>query len=195
MRKKDEKILKVYNFIESYISDNGFAPSVREICSACAIKSTASVYCYIEELVEKGLITKANSKNRAINSAKAKCSFKTVPIVGVVTAGQPILAVENIEGYYPLPDEYGQDVFMLSVKGDSMVEAGIFNGDKIIVRKQSTANNGDIVVAFWDDGATVKRFYKKDTHFVLHPENSAMDDIIVENVDVLGKVVGLMRKM
>ena len=195
MSKKQEKIRLVYEYIEAYVQDNGFPPSVREICIACNIKSTASVYDYIENLVANGLLSKSTSKKRAITSNKSKCNYKAVPVIGTVTAGQPILAYENIEGYYPLPDDFGTDIFMLSVIGNSMIDAGIFNGDKIIVKKQSTAENGDIVVAFFEDKATIKRFYKKDDYVVLHPENCTMQDIILPSINILGKVVGLVRKI
>jgi len=195
MKKKEAKIKQVYEYIDSYTQDNGFPPSVREICTACNVKSTASVYDYINILVEQGLLSKGDSKKRAITSVKGKVNYRSVPVVGTVTAGQPILAYENIEGYYPLPDEFGQDVFMLSVIGSSMIDAGIYSGDKIIVKRQTTAENGDIVVAFFEDKSTVKRFYKKEDHVILHPENTSMHDIILPDVEILGKVIGLVRKM
>lgn len=194
MKKRDEKINAVYNYIRSFITDNGYPPSVREICSALGIRSTASAQEYIDKLVDDGLVVKSENKKRSIN-LRAKCGYVAAPLIGKVTAGEPILAVENLEGYYPLPAEFGSEVFMLSVEGESMIEAGIMDGDKIIVRQQQTANNGDIVVAYFDEKATVKRFYKKEDHFILHPENSAMSDIIVNEVSVLGKVVGLIRKI
>ena len=145
---------------------------------------------------EKGLIVKKDNKNRSL-SLPNDTSFLKVPLIGTVTAGEPILAVENLEGYYPIPSEFATDteLFMLKIKGSSMIEAGIFDGDKIIVKKQNSASNGDIVVAFYNDSATCKRFYKKDNKIILHPENSSMEDIILDNVTILGKVQGLIRKM
>ena len=194
VKKRDEKIAAVYNFTEKYIEDNGFPPSVREIGRACGIKSTASVYDYIDALVKSGLLTKAESKKRTLNTAKKKCGYTLAPVIGKVTAGAPILAVENFEGYYPLSDEFGEDAFILSVAGTSMIGAGILNGDKIIVRRQSYCENGDIAVAMYDDSATVKTFYKKNGKIILHPENPAMDDIVLDDVVILGKVIGLIRK-
>ncbi|MBO7187582.1 MAG: transcriptional repressor LexA [Clostridia bacterium] len=195
MKKIDEKIQKVYEYIEQFLTDNGYPPSVREIQTKLSIKSTATVYDYIERLKMRGLLTKSPTKNRAIGLAKRIDKFDAVPIVGTVTAGQPILAIENIEGYCPLPDEFSSDDrFMLKVIGDSMINAGIYNGDKIIVKKQSVADDGDIIVALIDDSATVKRFYKKNGKVVLHPENDTMSDMIFDDIIVLGKVEGLIRK-
>ncbi len=189
----EEKAKAVYEFIRSYTEENDFPPSIREICNACSIKSTATTYMYIERLVRDGLLYKQNTKKRAIRLAKPKCRFVSAPILGQITAGAPILAVENFDGYFPLPAEFGQDVFMLTVQGTSMINAGIHDGDKIVVRAQDTAENGDIVAALDEDKATVKRFYKRDGHFVLHPENPEYEDIILDNVEILGKVIGLVR--
>ncbi len=194
MKRKEEKIASVLNYIQDYAQENGYPPSLREICNACGIKSTASAHDYVEKLVDDGLLSKVDSKKRSLTPVK-KCTYNAAPMIGKITAGTPILAVENLEGYYPLPEEFGQDVFMLRVEGSSMIDAGIHNGDKIIVRKQSDAQNGDIVAAMYDDCATVKRFYKRDGHVVLHPENPTMSDIILPDVTILGKVVGLMRKL
>ena len=166
---------------------------MREICAKLNIKSTASAYYYIEKLTDSGLLSKSPNKNRAVSFKKN--SSVNVPLIGTVTAGQPIFAYENYEDYYSFPSGYfnGTDLFMLNVQGSSMIEADIHDGDKIVVRKQNTAENGDIVVALIEDSATVKRFYKKDGYYVLHPENETMADIIVEEVAILGKVIGLVR--
>ncbi len=193
----DKKLDLVYNYIDKYVSTNGFSPSVREICKDCNIKSTATAYYYLEKLQARGLITKQSSKNRTVGvSRKNSADYLSIPVIGEVTAGTPILAVENFEEYCAVPTEFktDEDLFMLHVRGTSMIEAGIFDGDKIIVKKQSTAKNGDIVVAFFDDAATVKRFYKYPDKIVLHPENSTMSDIVLPDVDILGVVTGLIRK-
>ena len=197
MSKVEEKVKKVLKFTTEYISENGFPPSVREICEACGIKSTATCHYYLKKLEESGEITVKGNKKRAImvNGASKTPSIQ-VPVIGTVTAGTPIFAHENLEEYLPLPTEFGDEdeLFMLKVKGDSMIEAGIFDGDKVIVKKQNSCNNGDIAIAYFDECATVKRFFKKDDHIVLHPENSTMSDIILPDVTILGIVVGLMRK-
>ena len=196
MSKIDEKLNKLYEYLNEYHSLNGYPPTVREICNALQIKSTATAQYYIEKLNDRGLIKKDGDKKRTLTiNGKGIKSFE-VPLIGTVTAGTPILAVENFEDYYPLPIDFKSDVptFMLTVKGDSMINAGIYNGDKIIVKKQETANNGEIVVALIDDSATVKRFYKEKGKIILHPENDTMSDIIVEDAVILGVVVGLTRK-
>lgn len=195
MKKVDENVNKVYEYVKKYFEENSYPPSVREICTHVGIKSTATAYSYLEKLKKNGLITKTPDKKRAFSLTK-KQTFSSVPLVGTVTAGTPILAVENIENYIPLPPEFSnsEDLFILRVQGDSMIEAGIFNGDKIIVKKQNTADNGDIVVALLDDSSTVKRFYKKNSKIILHPENQTMCDIILDDVAILGKVIGLYRK-
>lgn len=193
----DEKLKKVLNYIISYTEENGFPPSVREIGAELSIKSTASTYYYIEKLKQNGLLKKTKSKNRAIEVIdKNKVNYKSVPLIGNVTAGIPILANENIEEYIPLPSNMfkSNDLFMLSVIGDSMMEAGIFNGDIIIVNKQNYADNGDIVVALIENEATVKRFFKEKDYFILHPENKSYNDIIVKELEILGVVTGLLRK-
>ncbi len=197
MRNLDEKLNRVYEFVESYITENGFPPSVREISSQLGIKSTATVYSYLNRLEAMGKIEKTGLKKRALSLTEKPLTVKRIPLVGTVTAGQPILAVENLEGYYPLlPDFPGadEDYFMLRVSGDSMIEAGIFDGDKIIVKKQNTADNGEIVVALIEESATVKRFFKRDHKIILHPENSALSDIVLDDVMILGTVEGLVRK-
>lgn len=184
----------VFNYIQQFISENGFSPCVREVCSACNIKSTATVFNIINRLKERGLLEKSDVKRRAISLTNKSVS---VPIVGNVAAGEPIFATESYEGYVSLPENFfsGDDLFMLNVQGNSMIKIGMYNGDKVVVRKQNTADNGDIVVALVDDSATVKRFYKRDGKFILHPENDDMEDFIFDNVEVLGKVVGLIRNM
>ncbi len=197
MKKIDERIEKVYKFTSEYIQNNGFPPSMREICEKLNIKSTATAYSYIEKLKSKGLIDKLPQKKRAYTLSH-NCDFKTVPLVGTIRAGSPIFAVENIEGYYPLPQEFSKNgnEFALRVKGDSMINAGIYENDIIIVNQQNTANNGQIVVALLEDCATVKRFFKKNKKIILHPENDNMEDMIFnESVVILGVVKGLFRKI
>ena len=196
MKYMEGKLERVYRFVEHYIAENGFPPSVREICEQVGIKSTATAYSYLNRLKDMGRIDKTDSKKRAL-SLTDKTALKRIPLVGTVTAGTPILAVENLEGYYPLlPDFPGsdEDYFMLRVFGDSMIEAGIYDGDKIIVKRQNTADNGEIVVALIEDSATVKRFFKRENKIILHPENSALSDIILNDVVILGIVEGLIRK-
>lgn len=189
---KQSDLNKVMRFIEEFVEDNGYFPSVREICLKMNFKSTATAHNYLKRLQDAGMIQKTDNKKRAV---KLSGDQRRIPLLGTVTAGATILAYENYEDYYSLPvgEFKGDQLFMLRVQGDSMIEAGIFNGDKIIVRQQPVAENGEIVVALIDDSATVKRFYKKDGYFILHPENQALSDIIVENVDILGKVIGLIR--
>ena len=190
-----EKLVKVMDYIRRFIDENGYTPSVREIAIECEIKSTATVHSYLEKLQDKGYLNKVTNKKRAVSFGKG--ATVNIPLVGTVTAGQPIFAYENYEDYYTFPaSEFkGEELFMLRVQGSSMIEAGIKDGDKIIVRKQTTADNGDIVVALVDDSATVKRFFRRKGQFVLHPENTAYSDMVFEPVElqVLGKVIGLMR--
>ncbi len=195
MGKIEIKLDQVYQFIKKYQAENGYPPSVREICTALSIKSTATAQYYLDKLAERGLVTKNANKNRAISICET-CEYVSVPIIGTVTAGTPILAVENLDGYFPLPLEFAteDECFMLCVKGDSMIEAGIFHGDKIICKKTPSADNGDIVVALVEDSATVKRFFRKNGKFILHPENCTLSDIVLDNVEILGKVTGLVRK-
>lgn len=191
------KLDAVLQFINRYTDENGFPPTVRDICAELQIKSTATAYDYVNRLKEMGYLQKTAGKKRAVSLASS--NTVRVPLIGTVTAGAPILAAENYEGYYTLPtaEFSGEDLFLLTVRGDSMIEAGIFNGDKIVVRKQSSAENGDIVVAMFDDGieegATVKRFFRRDGKIILHPENSALTDYVLDNVTILGKVIGLLR--
>ena len=187
------KMQAVLEYINEYNAEYGYAPTVREICAQLNIKSTASAYYYIEKLTDGGYLSKSPNKNRAV-SFKKNASIN-IPLIGTVTAGQPIFAYENYEDYYSFPagSFRGNDLFMLRVQGTSMIDAGICDGDKVIVRKQQSAENGDIVVALLEDSATVKRFFKKENCIVLHPENETMEDIIVEDAKILGKVVGLVR--
>ncbi len=195
--KKLEKTQIVYEYITSFISENGYAPTVREICKACDIRSTATAFTIMNDLAAKGLITKSKvgeNKRRAISINQ---QVKKVPLLGTVAAGEPIFAQENYEDFYSIPSNLfkGDDLFMLTVKGDSMIKIGMFNGDKIIVKKQPVAENGEIVVALVEDSATVKRFYKRDGKFILHPENDDMEDFIFDDVTILGKVIGLVRNI
>ena len=195
--KKIDKTQEVYEYITSFISENGYAHTVREICSACSIRSTATAFNIMNELAGKGLITKSKvgeNKRRAISINQQAVK---VPLIGTVAAGEPIFAQENYEDFYSIPTNLfkGDDLFMLTVKGDSMKKIGMFSGDKIIVKKQPVAENGEIVVALVDDSATVKRFYKRDGKFILHPENDDMEDFIFDDVTILGKVIGLVRNI
>ncbi|MDD5935125.1 MAG: transcriptional repressor LexA [Clostridiales bacterium] len=191
---------EILEYLKAQIISRGYPPAVREICEAVNLKSTSSVHSHLETLEKNGYIRRDPSKPRAIEIVDDEFNLTrrelvNVPIVGTVTAGQPILAVENIDGYFPVPTEYmpNQQTFMLKVKGSSMINAGIFDGDQIIVEKQSTAMNGDFVVALIDDSVTVKTFYKEDGHIRLQPENDFMDPIIVDDCQILGKVIGLFR--
>lgn len=195
-----EKQQEILDYMKSQIINRGFPPSVREICEAVNLKSTSSVHSHLESLEKNGYIRRDPSKPRAIEIVDdcynlTRRELVNVPMVGTVTAGQPILAVENIEGYFPIPMEYmpNHETFMLRVKGESMINAGIFDGDQILVQKQNTANNGDFVVALIEDSVTVKTFYKENGYFRLQPENDTMAPIIVDDVSILGKVIGLFR--
>ena len=190
---------------QSEILNRGFPPSVREICEAVHLKSTSSVHSHLETLEKNGYIRRDPTKPRAIeivddNFNLVRRETVNVPIIGKVSAGQPLLAVENIDGYFPIPSEYmpNNKTFMLVVQGDSMINAGIFNGDYVIVEQQQTAENGQKVVALVEDSATVKTFYKEDGHIRLQPENDTMEPIIVEQdqfFQILGKVIGVFRFM
>ena len=191
----EDKLIMVMDYIRKFQEENGYTPSVREIGQECGIKSTATVHTYLERLREKGYLTKTDRKKRSVSVGKG--SGVSIPLIGTVTAGQPIFAYENYEDYYTFPagEFKGDDLFMLRVQGTSMIDAGIFDGDKIVVRRGQTAENGEIIVALVEDSATVKRFYKRDGKIILHPENEELSDMIFdpEEVSVLGKVVGLMR--
>ena len=191
---------EILDFIKSEILQKGYPPAVRDICEAVHLKSTSSVHSHLETLEKNGYIRRDPTKPRAIeimeeNFYMLRHEVVNVPLVGTVAAGQPILAAENIEYYFPIPAEYipNNDTFMLKVKGDSMVNAGIFDGDQILVQQQSTAENGEMVVAMVGDSATVKTFYKEDGHYRLQPENDSMNPIIVDEVTILGKVFGVFR--
>lgn len=199
--KISSKQQEILEYIKSEILNRGYPPAVREICQAVKLKSTSSVHSHLEKLEKNGYIRRDPTKPRAIEIVDNEFNLMrreivNIPIVGTVTAGQPILAVENIEGYFPLlsEDMPNHDTFMLHVKGESMINAGIFDGDKILVQQQSTASNGEIVVALIEDSVTVKTFYKEKGYFRLQPENDTMDPIIVTDLRILGKVVGLYRK-
>ena len=196
--KKQQEIL---DYMKNEILNRGFPPSVREICEAVNLKSTSSVHSHLEALEKNGYIRRDATKPRAIeiiddNFNLVRREVVNVPLVGTVAAGQPILAVENIDAYFPIPAEYmpNEQSFMLTVKGDSMINAGIFDGDQVLVRQQSSASNGDIVVALVEDSATVKTFYKEDGYYRLQPENDSMEPILVhDNLKILGKVFGVFR--
>ncbi len=195
MKRNIDKSEQVFEYIKSYITQYGYAPTVRDICKSCELKSTATAFTYINELVKRGVLNKVNCKNRAVSLKQG--SIKTVPLVGTVAAGQPIFATENYEDFYSIPGNFfaGEDLFMLTVSGDSMINIGMFDGDKIVVKKQENADNGDIVVALVEESATVKRFFKRDGKIILHPENDTMQDFVFENVAIIGKVVGLLRSI
>ncbi len=184
----------VFKFINNYIMEHGYAPCVREMCEACNLKSTATAFNIINRLCERGLLVKSNVKRRALSLPSKSFS---VPLVGTVAAGTPIFATENYEGFFSLPENFfsGEDLFMLNVQGSSMIKIGMLDGDKVVVKKQETAEAGDIVVALVEDSATVKRFFKRDGKIVLHPENDDMDDFIFDDVTILGKVIGLLRNI
>lgn len=191
---------EILDFLKKEILTKGYPPAVREICEAVHLKSTSSVHSHLETLEKNGYIRRDPTKSRTIeiiddNFNLSRREVVNIPLLGQVAAGQPLLAVENITEYFPIPSEYmpGGEVFMLKVKGDSMINMGIYEGDQIIVRKQNTASNGEVIVALVDDSATVKRFYKENGHIRLQPENDFMDPIIVDDCEILGKVIGLIR--
>lgn len=210
LNKREKAILK---YIEKQVNANGYPPSVREIGKAVDLKSTATVHGYLEALEKKGYIKKESQKGRTLKLLKGgalegqQVSFDKeaysskemvdVPVIGKITAGEPILAVENVTDTFPIPLDFvgTGESFMLTVRGESMIEAGILNGDYILVKKQNTANNGEIVVALIGEEATVKTFYKEKDHIRLQPENSTMNPIIVPDCKILGKVSGVFRKI
>jgi len=195
-----DKQREILEYIKETILGKGYPPAVREICDAVNLKSTSSVHSHLETLEKNGYIRRDPTKPRAIEICDdsfqmVRHEMASIPIVGTVAAGQPILASENIEGYFPLPVEFvpNAETFILKVKGESMINAGIFDGDNVLVEKCNTAHNGDMVVALVDDSATVKTFYKEANHIRLQPENDTMDPIIVEDCEILGKVFGVFR--
>ena len=207
--RKEKAILK---FIEEQVIENGYPPSVREIGKAIGLSSTATVHAYLAKLEKQGFIKKEDKKGRTLKVIKgtdgqplkresknfyAQREMVDVPVIGRITAGQPILAVENVTDTFPIPIDFvgNSESFMLTVRGESMIEAGILDGDYILVKKQNNANNGEIVVALIEDEATVKTFYKENGHIRLQPEKHTMDPIIVPDCKILGKVAGVFRKM
>lgn len=198
--KISKKQTEILEFIKERILEKGYPPAVREICEAVNLKSTSSVHAHLETLEKNGYIRRDPTKPRAIEICDdsfqlVRHEMTSIPIIGTVAAGQPILAEENIEGYFPLPVEMApnSESFVLKVKGDSMINAGIFSGDQLFVEKTNVARNGDTVVALVDDSATVKTFYKENGHIRLQPENDDMDPIIVDDCLILGKVYGVFR--
>lgn len=207
--KKVDKKEELLNFIKKYVDDNGYPPTVREMCRAIKVNSTSTIAYHLARLEDEGSIKKNPNKNRALEvvdnfttkfakviTSNDTAGLTSIPMLGVITAGEPILAVENCEEYFMVsPNLFrGDGLFMLTVKGESMINAGIFDGDQIIVRQQTYADNGEIVAALIDGSATVKRFYKEDGHYRLQPENDTMSPIIVDDCQIIGKVVGLVRK-
>ncbi len=193
------RVQKVYDFIKEYIHKHNYSPSVREIQKELEIKSTSTVQSDIKELIELGLIKRPDLKSRSLVLVEddiQKEETIDIPIVGDVAAGNPILAIEDITDYFPIPAHIAKsgEYFMLNIKGDSMIDIGIFDGDLILVNKTNYANHGDIVVALIDDSATVKRLYDKNGQVMLIPENSTMEPIIPDNLEILGKVVSLFRE-
>ena len=198
--KISKKQLEILEYIKSQILERGFPPAVREICEAVHLMSTSSVHSHLETLEKNGYIRRDPTKPRAIEILDdtfnlTRRELVNVPIIGQVAAGEPILAQENIENYFPIPVEMmpNRQTFMLKVKGESMINAGILDGDMVLVEESQTASNGDMVVALIEDGATVKTFYKEEGVFRLQPENDNMDPIIVKELMILGKVIGVFR--
>lgn len=191
---------EILDFMKSEIINKGYPPSVREICEAVNLKSTSSVHSHLETLEKNGYIRRDPTKPRAIeiiddNFNLTRREVANIPIVGNVAAGSPLLAVENITNYFPIPTEFlpNEECFMLNVKGESMINIGIFDKDILLVKRQKDAKNGDVIVALVDDSATVKTFYKESGHIRLQPENDNMDPIIVPDCQILGKVIGVFR--
>lgn len=198
--KISKKQLEILEYIKSEILRVGYPPAVREICEAVNLRSTSSVHSHLETLEKNGYIRRDPTKPRAIEIIDdtfnlTRREMVQVPMIGQVAAGEPILAEQNITDYFPIPVDYmpNNDTFMLRVKGESMINAGIHNGDYVLVEQQKTASNGQMVVALIEDGATVKTFYKENGYYRLQPENDYMDPIIVQNVEILGKVIGVFR--
>jgi repressor LexA len=202
MEKLSQKQIKILDFLKQFIKEKGYAPSVREICTAVGLKSTSTAHGYLERLEMKGFIKKDPQRPRTLiicddSSDMLYENLISVPVVGRVAAGSPILAIENIDEYMTLPYSFvrSENVFILNVKGDSMTDAGILDGDKILARKQNWAQNGDIVIAMIEDEATVKRYYMEEDRIRLQPANDLYEPIYAREVNVLGKVIGLMRSL
>ncbi|ERI92939.1 repressor LexA [Clostridiales bacterium oral taxon 876 str. F0540] len=199
LEKKRDKQTEIYEFMKSFVLSKGYPPSVREICEAVGLRSTSTVHGHLERLERKGLIRRDPTKPRAIELIKdnvTKREIIDIPVVGKVTAGLPILAVENIEDTFSIPFNYirsNKELFILRISGESMIDAGIMDGDLAIIEKDSVASNGDIVVALIDNEATIKRFFKEKNYIRLQPENQTMSPIIVDDCKILGKLVGLYR--
>jgi repressor LexA len=191
---------QIFDYVKESINDRGYPPAVREICEAVSLKSTSSVHSHLEALEKRGYIRRDPTKPRAIEIIDdcfqlTRREVVKVPLIGTVAAGLPLYAEESVENYYPIPSDLlpNAETFMLNVKGNSMINAGILEGDQIIVEQCPSAENGDIVVALVGDSATVKRFFKEDGYYRLQPENDSMEPIIVDHVQILGKVIGLLR--
>ena len=205
MEKLTSKQEKILDTIKRFIAEKGYAPTIRELCKLCNLNSTATMFVHLKNLTKKGYISQTESKFRTIELTvpneyiKNDDSVVNVPLLGKVAAGNPIEAIENPNEYFSLPKELipmNHDVFTLEVSGDSMINIGIFNGDIVIVKKERTANNGEIVVAMTDENeVTLKRFYKEKDHIKLQPENDYLEPIILNNVTILGKAIGLYRKI
>lgn len=199
MADEKDKQSEIYEFLKSYTENKGYPPSVREICEAVSLRSTSTVHGHLKRLEKKGMIKRDPSKPRALEIAELSTPKKeiiNIPIIGKITAGLPILATENIEDTFPVPLDYikhDKELFMLRVSGKSMINAGINDNDLAIIESTNHAINGDIVVALIDDSATIKRFYKEKEHIRLQPENDSMDPIIVDDCQILGKLVGIFR--
>lgn len=198
--KISKKQLEILEYIKSEILRVGYPPAVREICEAVNLRSTSSVHAHLESLEKNGYIRRDSTKPRAIEIVDdtfnlTRREMVNVPIVGQVAAGEPILAEQNITNYFPIPMEFmpNNDTFLLTVRGESMINAGILDGDYVLVEQRNTARNGEMVVALVEDSATVKTFYKEDGYYRLQPENDSMDPIIVTNCEILGKVIGVFR--
>ena len=203
MKEISDRQKQIYQYIKRTVQEKGYPPSVREIGNAVGLQSSSTVHGHLAKLEDKGYIRRDPTKPRAIEIVQTENQSYTsviqVPVLGKVTAGLPITAVENVDEYFPLPEHFtanhNSEIFLLNVAVDSMIDAGIFDGDRVIVRKQNIAHNGDIIVAMTDeDEATVKRFYKEKGYYRLQPENSALEPIYLDSVTVLGKVVGLFRE-
>lgn len=199
MKKGDTRLKEIYDYIESFSEDNNYPPSVREIGEKFNIKSTSTVHYYLDKLRSSGLIKQSGRKKRSVTLNKNRAKSNFIPLLGNISAGKGILAVENIEGEYPLPQDIfaSSDLFMLRVEGESMINAGINDGDYVIVHSQSSASIGEIVVVLWQNTATVKRLKATYPNLVLHPENYSMDDITIYAADepnIIGKVVGCIKK-